>query len=95
MINGNIVEFIDKLYYGEELVFTYRNRKYFLQGFYIDDLKTAIMQLDDVSEIPFKGFIWEYQSNSMRECAEAFLNTPLRDGKVFIDIQEDITWADW
>ncbi len=31
MINGNIDEFIDKLRFGEELIFIYNGRKYFLR----------------------------------------------------------------
>ncbi len=31
MINGNINEFIDKLRFGEELIFIYNERKFFLR----------------------------------------------------------------
>ncbi len=32
MIKGNITEFLDKLYYGGELLFEYQGITYFLQG---------------------------------------------------------------
>ncbi|MEG0919193.1 MAG: hypothetical protein RR967_01820 [Anaerovoracaceae bacterium] len=39
MINGDVKEFVDKLYYGDELIFLYKNQKFFLQGFLEDDGK--------------------------------------------------------
>ena len=50
MIDGTINEFIDMLYYGEEIVFTYKNRKYFIQGWYNKKEEKATMVLDDVTE---------------------------------------------
>lgn len=37
MINGNIEEFTDKLLYGEELIYFYNGKKYFSQGYTLDD----------------------------------------------------------
>lgn len=37
MINGNIDEFIDKLRFGEEFIFIYNGRKYFSQGYCLDN----------------------------------------------------------
>lgn len=34
MINGDVKEFIDGLYYGDERFFTFKGCKYFLQGEY-------------------------------------------------------------
>ena len=95
MIDGNIIEFIDKLYYGEELVFSFEGKKYFLQGFYKGNSHTAVMQLDAVDAEPFSDFIWEYHADNMRVCAEAFLSATIWDGKDFLQIQENVTWSDW
>lgn len=93
MINGSITEFIDKLYYGQELVFAYKKRKYFIQGWWKDNVATMV--LDDVSEPSEKDYIWEFHSDKMSDCAEAFLSAPIWDGENFIQIQEMVTWSDW
>ena len=38
MQNGNVNEFIDLMHYGDELIFMYDGKKYFLQGFKEDDI---------------------------------------------------------
>lgn len=37
MINGNINEFIEKLLDGEEVIYVYQGKKYFSQGYNLDD----------------------------------------------------------
>lgn len=32
MIDGNVNEFVDNLYYGSEMYFIFRGKKYFIQG---------------------------------------------------------------
>lgn len=49
MINGKFTEFIDQLYYGQELVFLFNEKKYFLQGWWNEDRSTT-MVLEDVSD---------------------------------------------
>ncbi len=93
MINGNFTEFIDQLYYGQELVFTYEGRKYFIQGWWTDNVATMV--LDDVTVPGEKDYLWEYHADTMRECAEVFLIAPIWDGKDFTQIQENVTWSDW
>jgi hypothetical protein len=95
MIDGTINEFINMLYYGEEIVFTYKNRKYFIQGWYNKKEEKATMVLDDVTELTEHDYIWKYSANTMRECADVFLASPLWDGKDFLQIQENVTWSDW
>lgn len=41
MINGDLKEFIDGLYYGDERVFMYNNNKFFIQG-YLEDEKLTL-----------------------------------------------------
>ncbi|MBO5513913.1 MAG: hypothetical protein J5961_04925 [Mogibacterium sp.] len=95
MIDGNITEFIDQLYYGQEIVFIYKEKKYFIQGWWNDARSETTMVLTEVSDHPFEGYMWEHHANKMPACAEAFLNAPLWDGKTFLQIQEDVTWGDW
>lgn len=92
MINGNITEFIDKLYYGEELLFEYQKETFFLQGWTKDDL--AQMVLDHQTDEPFEKYIWECSKPSMRECAEAFLNASIWGGKCFYQIEREVIWKD-
>lgn len=92
MINGNITEFLDKVYYGEELFFEYQGIDYFLQGWNKDG--EAVMVLDILNQAPFKEYMWECSKASMKECAEEFLNSNIWDGKNFMQIQRDVTWKE-
>lgn len=93
MKNGCISDFIDQLYYGGELVFEYKGSRYFIQGW--TEADRNIMVLDLVSQEKFKSYLWTHEAQTMKECAESFLDAPLWNGKTFIQIQEDVTWSDW
>ena len=95
MIDGNITEFIDQLYYGQEIVFSYNERKYFIQGWWDDKNNESIMVLDDVTEEHEGDYIWEYHAPKMSECAEAFLAAPIWAGCNFLQIEKDVIWTDW
>ena len=95
MIDGNITEFIDQLYYGQEIVFFYQNRKYFIQGWWNDDKSEATMVLDDVTEPHMGNYVWECHKQNMIECAEAFLYAPIWNGQDFLQIEKHIIWTDW
>ena len=56
MKKDEITEFMDKLYYGEEIVFEVGSTKYFIQGW--KEKETCIMVLDTVSENRFQGYLW-------------------------------------
>ena len=58
MKNGNLTEFVDKLYYGEELEFEYLGKRYFLQGWSEDN--SSRMTLDAIDQGPFEKYVWEY-----------------------------------
>ena len=92
MKNGNLSEFVDKLYYGEELEFEYNGKRYFLQGW--TESGSSRMTLDEISEVPFESYVWECDRSSMRKCAEEFIKAPIWDGKTFFQIEADITWID-
>ena len=93
MKKDEITEFMDKLYYGEEIVFELGGTKYFIQGW--KEKETCIMVLDTVSENRFQGYLWQYQAKSMKDCADAFLSAPIWDGKDFLQIQDSVIWSDW
>lgn len=95
MKNGKISEFIDQLYYGQELVFLYNEKKYFIQGWWSEDKNTTTLVLEDVSDGASEGYLWKYSADSMRKCAEAFLSAPIWNGKDFLQIEANVTWSDW
>lgn len=38
-MNGDVRDFVDRIHYGDELVFMYRGQKFFLEGLFQDDNK--------------------------------------------------------
>ena len=44
MINGKLTDFVDSLYYGQEMVFMYQDVKYFVQGWWSDDKSTGYLK---------------------------------------------------
>ena len=95
MIDGTLSEFIDQLYYGQEIVFLYKGNKYFIQGWWSEDKKTTTLVLEEVNKNSSDGYIWEYHAAKMSICAEAFLSAPIWDGKDFLQIESEVTWSDW
>ena len=95
MKNGNITDFLDHLYLGEEIVFEYEDKKYFIQGWWAEDKSGATMVLDFVENLEFQQYFWKNNSSTMKACAEKFLATPLWDGKTFLQLQEKVIWSDW
>lgn len=92
MKNGDLSEFLDKLYLGEELLFEYQGLNFFLQGW--SDQSKATMVLDCQATVPFENYIWKCVKTTMRECAEEFLQAPIWSGKSFLQIQRDVFWQD-
>jgi hypothetical protein len=95
MINGKVSDFVDQLYYGQELVFLYGGKKYFIQGWWSEDRTIATLVLEEMNTQPFTGYLWEYQAEEMSKCADAFLSVSLWNGKTFLQIENDVTWIDW
>lgn len=91
MINGDINEFMDKLWGGEELIFTYHGKKYFSQGYYNSDGK-YYFELQEWEPRP--ALLWSIVGCSNQESLNAFLNEPLFDGKRFWDVEQELEWVD-
>ena len=92
MINGNIDEFMLKLWGGEEVIYTYNGRKYFTQGYNLDDgtyyFETQLWE-------PEETILWQVTGLSRQESLDAFLNEPLFEGKKFMEVEKDIEWVDY
>lgn len=97
MQNGDVQRFVDDLYYGEELLLRYDNRKFFIQGW--KDKETYYMEMTEIEADKPDGQVikkcWSYSASTMRECADAFLNEPLWDGKTFWQAESDMIQCDW
>ena len=93
MKNGNINDFISTLYYGGELLFDYSGKEYFIQGWVKDG--NSRMVLDQLNPPGNEDYLWDYTFDTMRECAEKFLNDPIWDGKSFLEIEKEVTWKDF
>lgn len=92
MINGNIDEFMDKLWSGEELIYTYNGKKYFSQGYIMDDGK---YRFELQRWEPDADILWKTEGLSNQDSLEAFLKEPLFDGKTFWEVEKEIEWVDY
>lgn len=92
MINGNIDEFMDKLWSGEELIYTYNGKKYFSQGYITDDGK---YRFELQRWEPDADILWKTEGLSNQDSLEAFLKEPLFDGKTFWEVEKEIEWVDY
>ena len=93
MIDGDVKEFVDNLYYGSEMYFLFRGKKYFIQGWYKEPFHYLV--LTEEEDVDFlKGYIWEHFSKDSAECVKAFLDAKLWDGKTFYEVENEMTWTD-
>lgn len=91
MINGNVNEFVDHIHYGDELVFLYEGKKYFLQGFKLEGLYTLLL---DRWDPPGDDYIWVGKGTDKAYPVEKFLNAPIFEGKTFWEAEKEIEWVD-
>jgi hypothetical protein len=92
MINGNVNEFIDTLYGGEEIFYTYNGAKYFIQGWWENKRYTLeILQYEPSID---NCRIWSHEADEAQECVESFQNALIFNGKSFWDVENEIEWID-
>ena len=92
MIDGNPYEFIETVYTGQDIVFLFKGKKYWFQGYTLDD-KTVHMEVFQ-TEPPADGYIWEYNGKSMIEGQSEFQSAPIFEGKTFWEVEQEIQWVD-
>ena len=91
MINGDVNDFLDTLWVGEEVIFTYNGKKYFAQGYTRDDnVSVHEVQLWE----PEAKVIWQEEGGSAEERILYFQNAQIFDGKSFLEIEREIEWVD-
>lgn len=99
MINGDLNEFVDIANSGGELFFLYKEKKYFLQGWFKDNQHIMVLDcLDDEItenyEIDQYIYLWETKEKLMSLCAEKFLEAKLWNGRNFWQAEHEIEWFD-
>lgn len=92
MINGNINEFVDKLWSGEELIYTYNGKKFFSQG-YIGEKGQYRFELQQWE--PEGKVLWSVEGCDHQSSLDTFLKQPLFDGKTFWEAEPEIEWVDF
>ncbi len=91
MINGNIDEFVDKLWSGEELSYTYNGRKYFSQGYLLDNGQYRFeLQLWE----PEGKMLWHIEGLTHQKSFDTFMEQPFFEGKTFWQVEQEIEWVD-
>lgn len=89
MKNGNVQEFVDRIYYGDELWFLYNDTKYFLEGWIENDILELVLY-----EMKENGKDYKWEGDNNNYPVEEFLSDRIFDGKNFWEIENDITWVD-
>ena len=91
MINGNINEFCNKLWGGEELIYTYNGKKYFSQGEMLNGLYRFELQMWELEQ----KMLWSVSGKTHQESYEEFMKTPLFDGLTFWEAEKNVEWVDY
>ncbi len=91
MINGDVNEFIDGLYYGDERFFIYDGNKYFIQGYYETERFTLELY---IIENPENDFEWHICSKDKHYLVEEFEKAKIFNGKSFWEVEKEIEWVD-
>lgn len=93
MKNGDINDFLERITWGDELVFMYRGKKYFLEGL-PDDNGVLITYLWVFEPPAYGGYTWVGKGDKKNYPAEEFLRQKLWDGRTFMEAQEEMEWVD-
>lgn len=92
MINGSINDFMDKLWNGEELIYTYKGTKYFSQGY---TLENGNYRFELQRWEPRADVLWYVEGLTNEESVEAFLKEPFYEGQTFWAVEKEIEWVDY
>ena len=92
MIGDNLDDFLDMLFWGEELEVEFRGKRYFIQGYYKELHSRKPVAHMEVFATDSGDFLWEMDSPSMSVCASAFLNAEIWSGMSFVRAEPEIEW---
>lgn len=91
MINGDVNKFVDRISYGEELIFLYGGKKFFLQGYPWKGKYTLFLEQ---WEPPGDACIWEGVGDDKHFPVNDFLKAKLWDGRTFWEAEAEMEWTD-
>ena len=98
MTNGNYVEFLDNLNYGEEMYLKYKGKIYFVEGWHETDAPSKCYMccflVKGGTDEQNSDYLWKTYKASLNECAQEFLEQPIFDGKKLPDIESEVEWVD-
>ena len=87
--NGNVNEFVDHIYYGDELWFIYKGKKYFLEGWTNNNrLDLCLYEMNE------NGAEYRWEGDEKHYPVDKFLKAEIWDGKSFWDAEQDMEWVD-
>lgn len=88
MIGMNINEFIDKVYYGDELEFVYAGITYFVQGFFEDGYYLTVDYWTDTSgKEPNHNLLLENVYSTREQRSSAFEWAKIFNGKTIYEVE--------
>ncbi len=90
MINGDPHDFIETIYSGQDVPYSFRGRKYWFQGY--NKAEGFFMEIYHCD--PPYDDIWSYFGSDSERCGNAFLEARIFDGKTFWEVEQEIEWLD-
>lgn len=93
MLGGNVNDFVNRIYSGQDTVFVFEKNKYWFQG-YSNDTGGWHMEIFQIEPSENNGYLWTYEATDIEQCLYAFENAPIWNGKTFWEIENEIEWVD-
>lgn len=96
MINTDMNQFMDCLSYGGEIDILYKGSKYLIEGYCTEDkiYHLFVYKYEENGKTEDE-MIYEIEStNSVKECADQFLEAKIWDGKCFWEVEKEMEWVD-
>jgi hypothetical protein len=95
MINGNVNEFIDQLFYEDHYVI-FHGDKYFFNGCQctFDETGKIINVLLEIYNLTKNSVIFSVEKKTQNLCIEAFEDAKIWGGKSFWDVENEMEWVD-
>ena len=88
MTGNTITEFIESLYSNCDKEFTYKNRRYMLQGWVNSDNSYSLQMSEISSDSPI---VFASRNMDRAICVEEFEKSELFDGRTIYEADNDIT----
>ncbi len=93
MKNGKPNDFLETIYNGTDLEYTYKNRKYWTEGYAKDNLFWLVVyHCDDKAIEDNEGYLINKGFSDGEAAVNYYVNQPIFDGKPFWDAEKDINW---